>query len=127
MQTLAQLLDAIGQSQQLEQADELCACFRKDEGALGQAIGAVTDAAGSASDAVGSALGWMKGKLRNQQAKTELEVDEFNVDTPEVEAQKLLKELAKLDRQLAAGEISTESYQARWANLKAQIPDDDQY
>ena len=125
-QTLAQLLDAIGQSQQLEQADELCAYFRKDEGALGQAIGAVTDAAGSASDAVGSALGWMKGKLRNQQAKAELEVDEFNVDTQEAEAQQLLKELAKLDRQLAAGEISTEDYQAHWENLKARIPVDEQ-
>ena len=125
-QTLAQLLKAIEQSEQLEQAEELCAFFRKDEGAIGQAIGAVTDVAGSASDAVGSALGWMKGKLRNQQTtKADLELDVFKVDTPEVEAQQLLKQLAKLDRRLAAGELSTEDYQAHWANLKERAHLDD--
>ena len=68
----------------------------------------------------------MKGKLRNQQAaKADLEIDEFKVDTPEVEAQQLLKQLAKLDRRLAAGELSTEDYQAHWAKLKERADLDD--
>lgn len=130
-QILAQLLEAIGQSQQLEQTEELCARFRKEEGALGQAMGAISDAVGSAasnaSDAVGSALGWMKDKLRNQQkAESELRDDEFKTDAAELRAQELLQKMAELDRQLASGEISAEDYQARWADLKAQIPSGDQ-
>ena len=129
-QILGQLLAAIGQSQQLEQAEELCARFRKEEGALGQAMGAVSDAVGSAasnaSDAVGSALGWMKDKLRNQQKPDSgLQDRDFKPDAAELQAQQLLQKMAELDRQLAAGEISAESYQAQWADLKAQIPSGD--
>ncbi|MEB3354245.1 MAG: TerB family tellurite resistance protein [Cyanobacteriota bacterium] len=130
-QILAQLLEAIGQSQQLEQAEELCARFRKEEGALGQAMGAVSDVVGSAasnaSDAVGSALGWMTGKLRNQHKADEVLTDnEFKADAAELRAQQLLQKLGELDRQRASGEISAEDYQARWADLKAQIPSADQ-
>ena len=126
-QILDQLLAAIGQSRQLEQAEELCAHFRKEEGAMGQAMGAVSDAvvsaANSASDAVGSALSWMKGKPRNQQASdSELESDDFKADAAELQAQQLLKKMAELDLQLASGEISTEAYQVQWADLKPQIP-----
>ncbi len=90
-------------------------------------MGAVSDAVGSAasnaSDAVGSALGWMKDKLRNQQkADSELRDDEFKVDAAELRVQELLQKMAELDRQLASGEISEEDYQARWADLKAKIP-----
>jgi hypothetical protein len=118
-QILAQLLEAIGQSQQLEQAEELCAHFRKEEGALGQAMGAVSNA----SDAVGSALGWMKDKLRNQQKpNAHLQDDDFKADTGELRAQQLLQKMAELDHQLATGEVNAEAYRAQWADLKAQVP-----
>jgi tellurite resistance protein len=128
---LTQLLEALGQSQQLEQAEELCARFRKEEGALGQAMGAVSDAVGSAAsnatDAVASALGWMKDKLGNQQKPdVKLQDDDFKPDAAELRAQQLLQKMAELDRQLASGEISMEAYQAQWAALKAQIPSGDQ-
>lgn len=130
-QILGQLLEAIGQSQQLEQTEELCARFRKEEGALGQAMGAVSDAVGSAasnaSDAVGSALGWIKGKLQNQQQPDSgIKEDDFQVDAAELRAQQILRKMADLDRQLAAGEISTDSYQAQWADLQSQISAADQ-
>jgi tellurite resistance protein len=126
-QMLAQLLEAIGQLHQLEQAETLCARFRKEEGAAGQAMGAVSDAVGSAasnaSDAVGSALGWMKDKLRNQQkSEAELQDQDFKADVAELRAQQLLQEMAELDCQLASAEITPEAYQAQWADLKAQIP-----
>lgn len=128
---LLQLLEALGQSQQLEQAEELCARFRKEEGALGQAMGAVSDAVGiaasNATDAVGSALGWMKDKLGNQQKPdVKLQDDDFKPDSAELWAQQLLQKMAELDRQLASGEISMEAYQSQWADLKAQIPSGDQ-
>ncbi len=125
-QMLEQLLAAIGQTPQLAQTQELCDRFRKDEGALGQAMGAVSDAVGSAAstagDAVGSALGWMKGKLGNQQ-KTESGVQEgdFQADAAELHAQQILQQMAELDCQHAAGTISTETYQAHWSDLKSQI------
>jgi tellurite resistance protein len=124
---LSQLLEALGQRQQLEQAEELCARFRREEGALGQAMGAVSDAVGSAasnaSEAVGSAFGWVKEKLRNQQqAGQEVQGVDFKADSVELQAQQLLQEMARLDYQLASGEISLEAYQARWSDLKAQVP-----
>ena len=87
---------------------------------MGAVSDAVDSAANSASDAVGSALSWMKSKPRN----SELGGDDFKPDVDELQAQKLLKKIAELDLQLAAGEISTEEYQFKWSDLKAQIPFD---
>ena len=125
-EVLSQLLAAIGQGHQLEEAEDLCARFRREEGVLGQAMGAVSDAVGSAasnaSEAVGSAFGWMKDKLRNQQ-KSDPGIQEFDfkADSAELHAQQLLQKMAELDRQLASGEISIDAYQAQWADLKAQV------
>lgn len=124
-EVLGQLLNAIDQGHQLEATEDLCARYRREEGSLGQAMGAVSDAVGNAAsnatEAVGSAIGWMKDKLRNPQ-KSDLEIQQvdFKADTAELHAQQLLKKMAELDLQLASGEISMEIYQERWGQLKTQ-------
>ena len=129
-EVLGQLLNAIGQGHQLEATEDLCARYRREEGSLGQAMGAVSDAVGNAAsnatEAVGSAIGWMKDKLRNPQ-KSDLEIQQvdFKADTAELHAQQLLKKIAELDLQLASGEISIEIYQERWGQLKTQGLDSD--
>lgn len=129
-EVLGQLLNAIGQGHQLEATEDLCARYRREEGSLGQAMGAVSDAVGNAAsnatEAVGSAIGWMKDKLRNPQ-KSDLEIQQvdFKADTAELHAQQLLKKMAELDLQLASGEISMEIYQERWGQLKTQGLDSD--
>jgi len=110
---LRQLLEVIDQSKQLEQADELCARFRKEKGALGQAM-----------DKTANVVGWVKGKLpggKKQAPPAARQEKEFKADAKEQQAQVLLQKLAQLDEQLAAGEISIKTYQERWGQLKAKI------
>jgi tellurite resistance protein len=124
-EVLGKLLEAIGQGQQHEEVDHLCAHFRKEEGALGQAMGNVSDAVGSAasnaSEAVGTAFGWMKDRLRNhQKSDPGIKGVDFKADSAELQAQQLLKMLDDLDRQYALGEISIEDYTAKYAEVEAQ-------
>ena len=89
--------------------------FRRETGVMGQAMGAVGDAvgnaAGTATEAMGSALGWMKGRLRRQESSGDVPPEsDLEADTAELETAAVLRELAELDRQLAAGSISLEAY-----------------
>ena len=127
-QTLSQLLNALDQAEQLQQAEELCARFRRETGVIGQAMGAVGDAvgsaAGTATEAMSSALGWMKSRLRRQESSGDVPPEsDLEADTAELETAAALRELAELDRQLAAGSISLEAYRTRWALLAQRMQD----
>jgi len=125
-QTLSQLLTALNQSHQLKQTEELCEKFRKEEGVLGQAMGAVGDvvgnAAGSATEAMGSAFGWVKDKFRKQELPEDVPQDPgLEADASERESARVLQEMGELDRQLAAGTISLEAYRAQWMQLEQRL------
>ena len=125
-QTLSQLLAALNQSHQLQQTEELCERYRKEEGVLGQAMGAVGDvvgnAAGNATEAMGSAFGWVKDKLRKQELPEEVSQDPgLEAGASERESARVLQEMGELDRQLAAGTISLEAYRAQWMQLEQRM------
>jgi tellurite resistance protein len=123
-EVLGQLLDVIGQRHQLEETEDLCARYRREEGALGQAMGAVSNAASNAGEAVSSAFGWMKDKLRNpRNSDPEIHQVDFQADSAELHAEKLLQKMAELDLQLASGEIGIEAYQTQLDRLKMQVTD----
>lgn len=123
---LAQLLDALSQEHQLEQTEELCEKFRKEQGVLGKTMGTVSDAvgnaAGTATDAMGSALGWMKQRLKKpDQADTAVQEAGLEADQTELDTEEVLSGMAELDRQLAAGAISLDDYRMRWTELASRI------
>jgi tellurite resistance protein len=125
-QTLARLLDALGQAEQLQQAEQMCDRFPMETGVMGQAMGAVGDAVGnaavSATEAMGSALGWVKGRLRRQDPSGDPASDaELEAGPAEQEMERVPQEMAELDRQLAAGTISLKAYREQWSQLEQRM------
>jgi tellurite resistance protein len=123
---LIQLLSALGQDEQIDEAEEFCSRYRKEEGGLGHAMGAVSNAVGTAasntSEALGSAVGWMKGKiLKTSRSDSQIREEEFQAGSAELETKQILVRLAELDRKLASGEIDTNTYEEKWAELKSQL------
>lgn len=125
-QILIKLLSAMGQDQQLEVAEELCARYRKEEGLLGEAMGtvsdALTDAVSGATESVGSALGWMKGKLGIKDKEEDAShKDNFSAGQQEAQCADILQAMAELDVQLAMGDISLEEYKESWTDLEKRL------
>ena len=123
---LAQLLDALDQTEQLHQTEEMCDRFRKETGKMAQAVGAVGDAvsdtAGNATEAMDTAMGWVKGRLRPEAPSREATSDsELKADAEELEIQVVLQMMRELNSELAVGEINKENYEARWIQLEKQL------
>jgi tellurite resistance protein len=121
---LKQFLVALGQEHQIAVADDLCARFRREEGVLGQAMGAVSDAVSSSASSVGEAMGsameWMSkaggGKPSPEQSASTQ--DQFQSEPAETQSAELLRKAAELDEQLAQGVITADDYQKRWEQLE---------
>lgn len=116
-EVLEKLLSALGQNHQIEVADELCAKFIREEGLIGQAMGAVSDAvsgaAGSAVEAMVLAKSWLRTALSHpgkDQKDTEL-VEEFKTNCTEEYNLDILQQISKLDERLAAGLIGLSEYE----------------
>lgn len=125
---LAQLLAALGQEQLLEELPALAKRFRRDDGAIDQALFAAGDIANRAGAKVGEAIGWA-GKLFSKD-KPEEEITplpiafETTVDEKSIEEKTnevILAGMERLTQRFSAGELSQEEYKVQFAVLVEQL------
>ena len=122
MEKLTQLLEALGHQQLLEELPTLAKRFRREDGAFGNAWNAVGDAANSAGDKVGEALGWA-GNLFTKEKKDEPNqpVVEFEDSVEEKSNAVILSEMDRLTQRFAAGELTQQNYNEKFAKLIEQL------
>ncbi len=122
MEKLTQLLEALGHQQLLEELPTLAKRFRREDGAFGNAWNAVGDAANSAGDKVGEALGWA-GNLFTKEKKDEPNqpVVEFEDSVEEKSNAVILSEMDRLTQRVAAGELTQQNYNEKFAKLIEQL------
>jgi tellurite resistance protein len=122
LEVLTQLLEALGQQQLLEELPALAQRFRREDGAVDQALFAVGDAANRAGAKMGEAIGWA-GRLINKEKPAEPDKTpiEFEASTIEKANAVILAGMESLTQRFAAGEVSQEDYKAQFATLTSQI------
>ncbi len=123
---LAELLDALDQTEQLHKTEELCDRFRKETGKMAQAVGAVGDAvgntAGNATEAMDTAISWVKGRLLPEVPSRKATSDsDLKAGAEELEIQDVLQMMRELNSELAEGKINKENYEERWIQLEKQL------
>ncbi|WP_411877262.1 hypothetical protein [Vulcanococcus limneticus] len=121
-EVLTQLLEALGQQQLLEELPALAQRFRREDGAVDQALFAVGDAANRAGAKMGEVIGWA-GRLINKEKPAEPDKVpmEFEASTIEKANAVILAGMESLTQRFAAGEVSQEDYKAQIATLMSQL------
>ncbi|MBE9155163.1 TerB family tellurite resistance protein [Cyanobium sp. LEGE 06113] len=123
-EVLARLLEALGQGHLLEGLPALVRRFRREDGAVDQALFAAGDVANRAGEKVGEALGWA-GKLFSKDkpawANTDAPAVDFEATVEEKTNQVILAGMDRLTQRFAAGELRLEDYKAQFAVLVEQL------
>jgi hypothetical protein len=119
---LGRLLDALGQQKLLEELPALAKRFRREDGAVDQALFAVGDVANRAGAKVGDAIGWA-GKLFHKDKQTDAEAPavEFEASIEEKTNAMILAGMEKLTQRFAAGEVGQEDYKSQFSMLSEQL------
>jgi len=121
-QVLGRLLEALGQQHLLEELPALAKRFRREDGAVDQALFAVGDGANWAGAKVGEAMGWA-GKLfqKNKSADAEVPQVEFKASVKEKTNAMILAAMETLTQRFAAGEVSQADFKNQFAVLTEQL------
>lgn len=119
---LEQLLEALGQSQLVDEVSEIATRFRREDGAVDQALLAVGEAANRAGEKVGEAISWA-GKLfnRDKQAEVQPAQVEFEMSAEEKTSAMLLAAMETLTQRFALGKLCQEDYKSQFALLMGQL------
>ena len=121
-QVLGRLLEALGQQHLLEELPALAKRFRREDGAVDQALFAMGDGANWAGAKVGEAMGWA-GKLfqKDKPANAEAPQVEFEASVKEKTNAMILAAMETLTQRFAAGEVSQVDYKSQFAVLTEQL------
>lgn len=121
-EVLARLLEALDQEQLLEELPALAKRFRREEGAVEQALVAAGGVANRAGAKVGEAMGWA-GRLlsREKPAEAEATAVNFEATVEEKRNEVILAGMERLTQRFAAGELSQEEYKLQFAVLVEQL------
>jgi tellurite resistance protein len=119
---LVRLLEALGQQHLLEELPTLAQRFRREDGALDQALFAVGDVANRAGAKVGKALAWA-GKQFSKVKPVDGDAPdvEFEASVEEKTNEVILAGMERLTQRFAAGELSQEEYKSQFAVLVEQL------
>jgi tellurite resistance protein len=121
-EVLGRLLQALGQEHLLGELPALAKRFRREDGALDQALFAVGDAANLAGAKVGEAIGWA-GKLFSGEKPAEADGTQvaFEASVEEKTTGVILDGMERLTQRFSSGELSEEEYKAQFALLTEQL------
>ncbi len=121
-EVLGRLLKALRQEHLLRELPALAKRFRREDGAIDQALFAVGDAANLAGAKVGEAIGWA-GKLFGGDKPAEADGTQvvFEASVEEKTNGVILDGMERLTQRFASGELSEEEYKAQFALLTEQL------
>jgi hypothetical protein len=106
----------------LEELPTLAQRFRREDGALDQALFAVGDVANRAGAKVGKALGWAGKQLSKvKPAEADAPTVEFEASVEEKTNAVILAGMERLTQRFAAGELKQEEYKSQFAVLVEQL------
>lgn len=121
-EVLRRLLEALGEQQLIEDLHALAKRFRREDGAIDQALFAIGDAANRAGAKVGEAVGWA-GKLlsKDKTEKAGTPEVEFEASAEERTKEVILTGMERLTQRFADGELNQEEYKSQFAVLAEQL------
>lgn len=121
-QVLGRLLEALGQQHLLENLPAVAKRFRREDGAVDQALFAMGDGANRTGAKVGEAMGWAS-KLFQKDKPADADAPQvvFEASVKEKTNAMILAAMDTLTQRFAAGEVSQVDYKSQFAVLTEQL------